>query len=701
MPEFGDETRVNVGKTPSTLGTVDNFIGAVIEDRFKIKSRIARGGMATVYRAEDRRLDRLVAVKIMHPHLADSADFVARFRREARVAAQLTHPGVVAIHDQGIIDGSGYLVMELVEGPNLRTQLKREGSFNIKRSLTIILEILQALYAAHQTGLIHRDVKPENVLITPYGQVKVADFGLARAVSETTAATTNSVLGTVSYMAPEIITTGSADLRTDIYATGVMLYELIAGHPPLAGSTPIQIAYKHVHEGIPNICDELEWVPESVANLITQFTNRDSQQRPADAMVAAQMVQELLDTIPSDLLLKRADVEPSITEDEDQADEQIVEHDSGATSALTYHHGTVALSMEDSSYGPVGAVSSSKVESKEQNKISYDLTPTDGVDTQVPVTTELVSSANEGPMVKEKKKSKLLSKIKPLYIAVFSVVVVAGFATWWFTLGPGAYINIPKVEGKTIDEAVKMLSNSNIKFDKKYVFSDTIEKDRVVGTNPKDKVYKSSKLMLLISKGVQQINIPNVSGLSEKEATKVLLAANLQLNKESVEVWSEDVEKGKVAGTDPAADTVIPHTKFVTIQISKGREPIQVPNVVGKQSAEAQKIISDAGLKPEVSEDFSDNVAKGLVISQSPNADGTTIFRNDPVKIVVSKGPRTVAVPNVFGKSVNEATSILQQAGFKVNIVKVLGGAFGIVRSTTPGGGEQALPGSTITVTVL
>ncbi|QPK94642.1 Stk1 family PASTA domain-containing Ser/Thr kinase [Actinomyces sp. zg-332] len=701
MPEFGDETRVNVGKTPSTLGTVDNFIGAVIEDRFKIKSRIARGGMATVYRAEDRRLDRLVAVKIMHPHLADSADFVARFRREARVAAQLTHPGVVAIHDQGIIDGSGYLVMELVEGPNLRTQLKREGSFNIKRSLTIILEILQALYAAHQTGLIHRDVKPENVLITPYGQVKVADFGLARAVSETTAATTNSVLGTVSYMAPEIITTGSADLRTDIYATGVMLYELIAGHPPLAGSTPIQIAYKHVHEGIPNICDELEWVPESVANLIAKFTNRDSQQRPADAMVAAQMVQELLDTIPSDLLLKRADVEPSITEDEDQADEQIVEHDSGATSALTYHHGTVALSMEDSSYGPVGAVSSSKVESKEQNKISYDLTPTDGVDTQVPVTTELVSSANEGTMVKEKKKSKLLSKIKPLYIAVFSVVVVAGFATWWFTLGPGAYINIPKVEGKTIDEAVKMLSNSNIKFDKKYVFSDTIEKDKVVGTNPKDKVYKSSKLMLLISKGVQQINIPNVSGLSEKEATKVLLAANLQLNKESVEVWSEDVEKGKVAGTDPTADTVIPHTKFVTIQISKGREPIQVPNVVGKQSAEAQKIISDAGLKPEVSEDFSDNVAKGLVISQSPNADGTTIFRNDPVKIVVSKGPRTVAVPNVFGKSVNEATSILQQAGFKVNIVKVLGGAFGIVRSTTPGGGEQALPGSTITVTVL
>lgn len=173
MPELDDEKRIDAGKTPSTLGSVDHFIGKVIDDRFKIKSRIARGGMATVYRAQDRRLDRLVAVKIMHPHLADSVDFVARFRREARAAAQLTHPGVVAIHDQGVINGSGYLVMELIEGPNLRTLLKKEGSFNLKRALTMTLEVLQALYFAHEAGLVHRDVKPENVLITPYGKVKV------------------------------------------------------------------------------------------------------------------------------------------------------------------------------------------------------------------------------------------------------------------------------------------------------------------------------------------------------------------------------------------------------------------------------------------------------------------------------------------------------------------------------------------------
>ena len=302
--------------------------------------------------------------------------------------------------------------------------------------------------------------------------------------------------------------------------------------------------------------------------------------------------------------------------------------------------------------------------------------------------------------VKEKKDIKLFGKVKPLWLAILGVAIVIGLGTWWFTLGPGAYTTIPKVEGKTVNEAVRLLKDSEINFDKKYVFSDTIEKDKVVGTNPKDKVYKNSKVMLLISKGVQQINIPNVSGLTQKEATKVLLAANLQLNKDTVEVWSDDIEKGKVAGTDPSAGTVVPHTKFVTIQISKGREPVKAPNVVGKRGSEAQKIISDAGLKPETAEEFSDTVAKGVVISQSPNPDDT-LYKKDPMKIVVSKGPRTVAVPNVFGKSVQEATSILQNAGFKVNIVKVLGGAFGIVRSTTPGGGEQAVPGSTITVTVL
>lgn len=746
MSELDDDKRIDASKVPSTLGSVDNFIGTVIDDRYKIKSRIARGGMATVYRAQDRRLDRVVAIKIMHPHLAESPDFIARFRREARAAASLTHPGVVAIHDQGIVNGSGYLVMELIEGPNLRTLIKREGCFTLGKSLNIILEILQALNAAHNAGIVHRDMKPENVLMTPYHQVKVADFGLARAVSETTAATTSSILGTVSYMAPEIITSGSADCKTDIYATGIMLYELITGHTPLSGSTPIQIAYKHVHEPMPSICSELNWVPVEVENIINMFTDRDMNSRP-DASASINMIKELLRALPADVLNKKADVEPQLPLDDNDKE---TEYDSGATSALSYSSGTMALNMNESAYKPVGLKNRFKESLKhnknlvdsndssdslehEKNIISdgntenvdneqsvkllsdrssdehienndinnHDIsTPVEGI--SVPEISNVVTEDACKNTEKETKtcNTKTLIKSKKLWISILSIIVIACFASWWFILGPGSYKNVPVVTNFTVERAVKILNNDDIIFDKKFVYSDTIPKDKVVGTDPKGKVYRNRRVKLLISKGVQQINIPNISNLTPEEARKVLLKANLKVNKDISQVWSDDVEKGKVASTDPAAGTVIPHTKFVTIQVSKGREPINVPNIVGKPLDQAQKTLADSGLKAEFSEDFSDGVPKGAVVSQSPGPN-TTLYRNDIVRFVVSKGPRTIPVPDVFGKSVGEATNILQGAGFKVSINKVFGGVFGIVRSTTPGAGSQLQPGSTITVTVL
>lgn len=673
MPQLGEENRSDTTQTPSTLGSVDTFIGTVIDGRFKIKSRIARGGMATVYRAQDRRLERMVAVKIMHPHLADSADFVARFRREARIAAGITHPCVVAIHDQGVVGGTGYLVMELVEGPNLRTALKRKGSYSLGESLQIISQILQALNAAHNAGLIHRDMKPENVLIPPYGSVKVADFGLARAVSEATGASTGNVLGTVAYMAPEIITTGTADARTDIYATGVMLYELLTGHTPLQGSTPIQIAYQHVHEGLPDIRKELPWIPQEVSDLIAEFTNRDVSLRPENAAVAQAQVQDLLQSLSPEILEEKADVQPQLTQEE--TEEDFTEHDSLTTSALSYNHGTQALPVDKD----LLAVKSDTI-----------------VAEQVP------ASAKDMQPYSKEPKTKLKSSKSKYYVTggILAVLVAVVFGAWWFMLGPGAYTQVPDVAGLSVEEAKSKLSSVDIGFSEKYVYSDTVAQDKVVGTDPSSKVYRNSKVQLLISKGVQQIEVPDVAGLDPAEALKVLTNANLQVNKQNGETWSEEIEQGKVARTDVDAGTVIPHTQFVTILVSKGREPIQVPNIVGKSAEEAQRLVTEAGLKAEAVEDYSDTVAKGVVISQEQTPE-QTLFRSDVVKYTVSKGPRTKPVPNVFGKSVEEATRILKEAGFEVNIVKVLGGAFGIVRSTDPAGGQQIQPGSTVTVTVI
>lgn len=231
---------------------VDPLIGRALDDRYEIIARLARGGMATVYRAEDRRLDRTVAVKVMHEGLGDDQDFATNFDREARAAAHLSHPNIVSVFDQGNDFGRPYIVMELVEGSTLRRLVSRDAPLTPTRSLDLIDPILSALAAAHDSGLIHRDVKPENVLISRRGLLKVADFGLARAVTAQSAAATQGLLvGTVSYLPPELVEHGYADTRSDVYSAGIMLFEMLTGRKPHTGDTPIQVAYAHVHRDVP------------------------------------------------------------------------------------------------------------------------------------------------------------------------------------------------------------------------------------------------------------------------------------------------------------------------------------------------------------------------------------------------------------------------------------------------------------------
>ena len=287
----------------------DPLIGLLVDDRYRIQARLARGGMATVYVAHDERLDRPVALKVMHPHLAESADFVARFRREARASARIVSPGVVSVFDQGVIHGQGFLVMELIDGTNLRALLQAQGAFTVSQSLQYTQDILEALRAAHRVGVIHRDIKPENVLVPSEGPVRVTDFGLARAASEVSMSTTGSMLGTVAYMAPEIATSGVCDARTDIYAVGIMLYEMLTGAVPWQGETAMQMAYHHVNDSVPLPSEFEPWIPRELDDLVAALAAKDPENRPLDAQEALDLLLRARASIPAEIAGKRAEIE--------------------------------------------------------------------------------------------------------------------------------------------------------------------------------------------------------------------------------------------------------------------------------------------------------------------------------------------------------------------------------------------------------
>ncbi|MDR0592214.1 MAG: protein kinase, partial [Bifidobacteriaceae bacterium] len=281
-----------------TSTPTDPLLGQTIDGRYRIEARLARGGMATVYRATDLRLDRPVAVKILHPHLAEGPKFVDRFRREARAAARLLDPGIVAVYDQGTWGEAPYLVMELVDGPNLRALMLSSGLPSVGQALDFMIQVMHALAVAHAAGFVHRDIKPENILIGRDGRVKVADFGLARAVSEVTAASSGVVLGTVAYLSPELIAEGRAGPPADIYAAGVVLFELLTGAQPFVAEAPIQVAYQHVNADFPAPSSRVGWLPAEVDALVLALTAKDPARRPPDATAALGLLRSVRRAVP-------------------------------------------------------------------------------------------------------------------------------------------------------------------------------------------------------------------------------------------------------------------------------------------------------------------------------------------------------------------------------------------------------------------
>ena len=642
-----------------TFDQTDPLIGLLVDERYRVTRRLARGGMATVYVAQDERLDRPVALKVMHPHLADSDAFVARFRREARSAARIVHPGVVSVFDQGVVTGQGFLVMELIDGTNLRQLLRAQGAFTIPQALRYTTDTLEALRAAHRVGVIHRDIKPENILVPSDGPAKVTDFGLARAASEVSMSSTGNMLGTVAYIAPEIATTAEADARSDIYSVGIMLYEMLTGAVPWAGESPLQIASHHVSDDVPSPSAAQPWIPREIDDLVAALTAREPANRPADASDAIDLVARAAAAIPSNLANRRAEVAPG------------ERHRASETSALN----TEIMSAQFTR--PLPSPASSSVA----------LVHTSGA-------TQAAQAASP-----PKKSARAAAWIA--LVVLLLVVAGLGGRWWWTEYGPGSYLTMPETTGRTLTDVQADLDALGLRTQVEEEFSDDVDTGSVTRSDPEggSSVHKRAEVQLYVSKGVDMKTVPEVTGKSQDEAQRSLTDAGLAVGAVT-DAYSEDVPQGQVISQSVAAGTSLAHDSAVDIVLSKGREPLTVPTLSGLSASAAKSAIEDLGLVAAPTEAYSDTVAEGQVISQQTR-EGSTLHRGDSVAYTVSKGPEKVAIPDVVGLQREEARSLLEGAGFTVKEEAILGGFFGTVRSSDPAAGTMTKKGSTVTITIV
>ena len=648
--------------------------------------------MATVYRAHDRRLDRTVALKLMHAHLADSPDFVSRFRREARAAARLSNPGVVAVFDQGSLDGVAYLVMEYVEGPTLR-DLIAAGPLSVKEALGLVAQLLRPLGAAHRAGLVHRDIKPENVLLPSDGSVaKVADFGLARAVTEVTQTTTGNVLGTVAYLAPELITSGDSTSRADVFSAGVVLYELLTGQQPFTADSPIQIAFRNVHEDVPLPSKLVPDMPADVDELVATMTRREPQERPADADEALALLRNVVDELTdSELSVRRGGGTGSIRTQQvmtanaqaarSAIDNEPQESEDEASSEDSTHAGMRTVSLP---IGSIGPDAKGRTRALSRKAVAADAQRTTAVPTR-----------GRGPGD--------LKRRTAIIVGLLAVAGTGAGATWYLTVGPGRRVPVPNIVGMSEDQAQLALEKQGLDWGTPTrAYSDTVPAGSVVSCQPKvgQKVGLGQAVTAVISRGVETKTVPDVVGKTKDQASAVIKGAGLTLG-DVTEQYSASVDSGKVISSDPKAGKVIEHTAKISIVVSKGKEPATIPDVTGMSEDEAKKTLEDAGLKKgKVSKDYSDSVAKGNVISSSPIAGASGYYKGDSVDLTVSKGPEKVTIPDVTGKSQDEAKKTLEDAGLKVEVNKRLGGPFGTVRSTDPAPGSSVKPDSKVTINI-
>ena len=597
------------------------MVDRLLDGRYAVESRLARGGMASVYLATDTRLDRRVAVKVMHPGLAEDPDFVARFNREARASARLSHPDIVAVYDQGEDDGQAFLVMEYVPGATLRAVLHDRGRLSTGEALAVMDHVLAALGAAHDAGLVHRDVKPENVLVTGDGRVKVADFGLARAVAgHNLTAADGALLGSPAYLAPEQVRDGTADARTDVYAAGIMLFELLTGRPPYVGEHALAVANRRLSEDVPAPSSLASGIPAEIDALVLAATAREPDERPADAGALHRSLIAVRNRLGLHAAVPTLPTAVTTVLSAPRQDTLVVGPDAPATAPAT------------------------------------------------------------APKVKRKRRRRR----GLIALAIVLVLALVASAGGWY-LAEARFTKTPSVLDISRDAAVAKLRQAGLKVRwLAPVFDGTVPSGYVAVERPGPgaDVHKGATVSLALSRGPD--HVPALRRLTLAQATAALRAAQLKLG-DTTQAYSPTVATGHIIESTPAAGVEITPGTAVSVVVSKGPQPVTVPDVHGKAVADATSMLTKLGLQVTTTQVFNDTVKAGIVISSSPGP-GTTLRAGATVNLVVSKGPQLFAVPDVSGMKIDRAIQIIEQAGFRAQPRQAYPGGPGKVFRETPTG---------------
>jgi serine/threonine protein kinase len=627
---------------------VSDLTGEVIDGRYQLTRIVASGGMATIYAALDLRLDRQVAVKVMHPHLAQDEQFVTRFIREAKAAASLSHPNIVSVLDQGWNQGGVpcvFIVMELVEGATLRDYLHEQGALPVERALQIISPVASALAAAHKLGIVHRDIKPENILVSKEGRIKIADFGLARGalLGNTMTAESSVILGSVSYLSPEQVQRGVADARSDVYSLGIVLFEVLTGQKPYQGEDPVQIAILHVNERVPAPSSINPKLSSDVDALVLSATDIDPDKRPRDAGVLLEKIRELSEKL-----------DPR----------------------------------------------------KRQLSLELDLPP---LPIKQPVRERKAKNASpakkeETPVKKEKtaptKKKQLSSRVRRNRRIAASIAIFLGMGVWYAFLGPGSKVVVPSLAGLTVKEAKGTLEDLGLNLDiAQEEFSEDIPDGKIITSNPAGggRVSPNGTVGVIISKGQERYSVPSIQGLKLEVAEQLLKENNLVLG-EVKEEFSNEFPQGFIMRSTPAAGEKIKRNSQVTIFVSKGVEQIALSDYKGKSGEQALNELTEAGFDVKTKYVFSEDLPVGAVISQTPGAGEAD--KGSAITLLVSKGSEFVFIPNIFSVSEAKAIAALKDQDLKVVVKKVGNKKNKVVTNVSPKVGTKVKRGSTVTITV-
>jgi serine/threonine-protein kinase len=635
---------------------MSDLTGNLIDGRYQLLRQMDAGGMATIYEAIDTRLDRRVAVKIMHAHLAQDEQFVERFIREAKAAAALSHPNIVAVQDQGW-NQSGipavFIVMELVDGHTLREYLNERGKIAVADGIKFLLPVLSALGAAHRLGIVHRDVKPENILVSKEGRIKITDFGLAKGamIGSTMTAESSVILGSVSYLSPEQVSRGIADSRSDVYSAAITAFEIFTGTKPFEGEEPIQIAFMHVNSRVPRISSLVPEVPKALDDLIFAATSVDPDERPRDCQI-----------FHSQLLAISQALNPSAPQ--------------------------MSLELDI----PIAPMRSKK--KKARGKFAQ---MSERISLTVPVP---AASATKETTVQVRERKKVSKRVRRNRWIAAGLAVLLGITTWWVLIGPGASVKFPSVVGATTEQANSTLSALGLKTTTvEERFDEDIAKGRVISTDPSagDSIAPGGTVNLVVSKGAERYTIPSLLKLTPEAAVNLLAKSPLTVG-EITEVFNASIPKGFVISSNPAQGAKVKRDTVVDLVVSKGIETFNLASFVGTNGEQALNELTAAGFNVTTTYAFDEKAMPGEVISQQPAA-GSPLPKGAAVEIFVSKGSAFVYIPNVMRYTQDRAVALLEDLGLKVVVKKVTKSAK-LVIGIDPKVNAKVKRGSTVTLTV-